>query len=216
MAVAAQDAIKDESITDMFASIARDAQKWNTISDIAIMQCKARLNHMFQSLVNEYSGPLDIMQCNLQPYPPIYMCKMYLDDDEARYFTTRAPFVLPDDISNDNIVAMFSEISISFMLENRHDESQVRFIKIYQQHGNFHIVIDSERWENDAMDCDDDIDDDAGDAKNDRVANDNEDNGDDNEARDNENQNEDDNEDEDEDDDEEEAMERVRILVNNE
>lgn len=164
MAAQAQEAIKDETPNTMFAKIARAAQTWDTVSDIEIMNVKARIDKLQKTLYRRPKGPVDIMQANLQPYPPTFLCECYLTDtDEAEFFATQAPPALPADISDDDILAIFQEMPISFMLQNRNDDTQVRFIKLWISDGNVDVVMDYERWDSDAMDCetsdDEDIDD---------------------------------------------------------
>lgn len=144
---AALEAIKIENNVEMFAAIARISQKWVAASDIEIMQLKARLYMLTSSICHRIDGPMDIMQSNLQPYPAKFICEIYLGDEESATFATRPPPGLPYDASDVDILAIFSDLAISFMVQDRHDESKVRFIKMWQDDGNIRVIVDNVRWE---------------------------------------------------------------------
>lgn len=156
MALAAQEAIKDENPIDMFVSVIKASQNWVATSDIEIMKLKARLERFRELLCPKVYGPLNIMQSNLQPYPAKFICEIYLSDEESESFSSQIQPDLNVDASDDYILGVFQDIPISFMLQDRHDESKVRFIKLWQSDGNFKCALDYLRWEDFKMDCDDD------------------------------------------------------------
>lgn len=154
MAEAALNAVKDESMVNMFVAIVKAAQNWNTISDIEIMHVKARLETIRQKLCPNTVGPLEIMQCNVQPYPFSYICSAYLPDIECNVFTCDKPPVIEINIVDEDIIGIFKEIPISFMLQNRHNVEEVRFMKLFQEAGNLEVILDRERWVDNQMDYD--------------------------------------------------------------
>lgn len=148
-------AIYNESVTVLYINIVYYAHYWETLSVENIEQLKLRINLMVNKLYNKHI-PFDIRQCNLSPYPNEVVVGSYIDEsDEIEYFATSG-YDLVGELPHyhRDILGIFADIPISFMIQNKNDITQARFIRIEQYNGNIHIDIDVSRWRDDIMEYD--------------------------------------------------------------